>query len=94
MNGIERRVRNMINPYSTAFAGWWCHSGNRTRLGRIIAAASRWPGRAAPGPDNGLPEAGAFRPPALSMEARRAAIDAVLASPRGESEDEASAAGS
>jgi len=36
MNRIERRVRNMINPYSTAFAGWWCHSGRYTRLARLI----------------------------------------------------------
>jgi hypothetical protein len=26
MNRAERRVRDLINPYSTAFAIWWCHS--------------------------------------------------------------------
>ena len=32
MNRIERRVRNMINPYSTAFAIWWCHSSREWRM--------------------------------------------------------------
>jgi hypothetical protein len=29
MNPIERRVRAALNPASTAFAGWWCHSAWR-----------------------------------------------------------------
>jgi hypothetical protein len=45
VNRIERRVRNMINPYSTAFATWWCHSSRYWRLPRMItgnmAAAPR-----------------------------------------------------
>jgi hypothetical protein len=36
MNRVERRVRNMINPYSTAFARWWCHSGRYMGLPRMI----------------------------------------------------------
>lgn len=36
MNRIERRVRNMINPYSTAFATWWCQSSRYWRLPRMI----------------------------------------------------------
>jgi integrase len=36
VNRIERRVRNMINPYSTAFATWWCHSSRYWRLPRMI----------------------------------------------------------
>lgn len=36
MNRIERRVRNMINPYSTAFATWWCHFSRYWRLPRMI----------------------------------------------------------
>ena len=36
MNRIERLVRNMINPYSTAFASWWCHSCRYWRLPRKI----------------------------------------------------------
>ena len=36
MNRIERRVRNMINPYSTAFATWWCHSSRYWRLPHMI----------------------------------------------------------
>ena len=31
MNRVERRVRDLINPYSTAFASWWCHSARRRR---------------------------------------------------------------
>ena len=46
MNRIERRVRNMINPYSTAFATWWCHSSRYWRLPRMITGnrASARPG--------------------------------------------------
>jgi hypothetical protein len=29
---LERQVRNMINPYSTAFVRWWCHSARYLRL--------------------------------------------------------------
>jgi hypothetical protein len=36
MNRVERRVRDLINPYSTAFASWWCHSGRYWRLPRAI----------------------------------------------------------
>ena len=36
MNRIERRVRNMINPYSTAFATWWCDFTRYWRLPRMI----------------------------------------------------------
>ena len=36
MNRLERRVRNMINPYSTAFAIWWCHSARYWRLPHMI----------------------------------------------------------
>ena len=32
MNTVERRVRAMINPWSTAFARWWCHSAARFTL--------------------------------------------------------------
>jgi hypothetical protein len=40
MNRIERRMRNLINPYSTAFAGWWCHSGRFMTPGSRAAARS------------------------------------------------------
>ena len=30
MNRADRRVRDLINPYSTAFASWWCHSAGKT----------------------------------------------------------------
>lgn len=29
MNTVQRRVRAVINPWSTAFARWWCHSAAR-----------------------------------------------------------------
>jgi hypothetical protein len=36
MNRFEREVRDIINPYSTAFATWWCHSARYPRLPRMI----------------------------------------------------------
>jgi hypothetical protein len=36
MNRVERRVRDLINPYSTAFASWWCHSARYWRLPHMI----------------------------------------------------------
>jgi hypothetical protein len=36
MNRVERRVRDLINPYSTAFAIWWCDSARYRRLPRAI----------------------------------------------------------
>jgi aminoglycoside 6'-N-acetyltransferase I len=32
MNTVERRVRAMINPWSTALTRWWCHSAARFAL--------------------------------------------------------------
>lgn len=32
MNTVERRVRAVINPWSTAFTRWWCHSAARFAL--------------------------------------------------------------
>jgi hypothetical protein len=54
MNRIERRVRNLINPYSTAFAAWWCHSTRYWRLPRTITS-----NRAAARP--GLPRPAVYR---------------------------------
>jgi hypothetical protein len=58
---IERRLRNMINPYSTAFARWWCHSGRYVRLARMstgnqAAAQSRLRRPAAPGANGVAPQ--------------------------------------
>jgi len=36
MNRFERAVRDLINPYSTAFATWWCHSARYLRLPRMM----------------------------------------------------------
>jgi len=68
VNRIERRVRNMINPYSTAFARWWCHSARYLPLVRIFSGA----GGSARRPRRHVP--------AAEMAARRAALDALLAS--------------
>jgi hypothetical protein len=84
MNWIETRVRNMINPYSTAFAGWWCHSG-RLRLPQMITGskattrAEQTARPAMPSASSAGPEAFGLHP-TPSMAVRRAAIDAVLAS--------------
>ena len=93
MNRIERRIRNLINPYSTAFALWWCHSGRFMIPGNRAAARSRRLGSAMPGPGRGVAEAVAGRPatgfwPAAhaahaaqtAQAARRAAVDELLAS--------------
>jgi hypothetical protein len=86
MNRIERRVRNLINPYSTAFARWWCHAGRYMRIAQVIPGNG--PGaRPRPAPSGANPRAPfaarSFRssPEAwLSTQAaRRAAVDQVLA---------------
>jgi hypothetical protein len=42
MNPIERRVRAAVNPVSTAFSGWWCHSAWRHLLtGHGLTARQR-----------------------------------------------------
>jgi hypothetical protein len=85
MNWVERRVRNAINPYSTAFARWWCQTGRHTRLGRMITAeGARLAKAVPPSKDDEMPDACVLHPPTVSMAARRAAIDAVLAEMEGE----------
>jgi hypothetical protein len=37
---LERQVRNMINPYSTASARWWCHAARYMRLPRAITGTT------------------------------------------------------
>lgn len=32
MNDFERRIRRLVNPISTRFTEWWCHSGIRSSL--------------------------------------------------------------
>ena len=39
MSPIERRARDMINPYSTAFTSWRCRSGGFLRLNRLITGS-------------------------------------------------------
>jgi len=84
MNRFEMRVRNLINPYSTAFARWWCHSGRYLIPGNGRAAGPRRSRRARPGAQPGHPPAVIRRPAAdpwlATQAARRAAVDEVLAS--------------
>jgi hypothetical protein len=94
MNRFERQVRNLINPYSTAFARWWCHSGRYLSPAHKHAAGPRRPGRARPGrarpgpakpgANPGIPDAVICRSSAdfwlAAQAARRAAVDEVLAS--------------
>jgi hypothetical protein len=84
MNRIERRIRNLINPYSTVFARWWCHSGRYLIRGKRAAARSRRRRPAMPRPDQGVPDASAGRSATglwLAVQAaRRAAVDELLAS--------------
>jgi hypothetical protein len=73
MNRLERRVRRLVNPVSTAVTGWWCHSavrhtltghGPTARQRRLIRArVNRGAGR---------------RPSAEQMKARAAAIDELM----------------
>lgn len=79
MNRVERRIRNLVNPYSTAFARWWCHAGRHTRLARTIMAtgAARRRRHGAAGGAGGVGEA--FGPAVTSMADRRAAVRALLA---------------
>jgi hypothetical protein len=78
MNRIERRIRNMINPYSTAFAGWWCHSARYLPLIRMISGARGVSRRRM----RMMKQAQALylQHSAAEMAARRAAVDAALAS--------------
>jgi hypothetical protein len=84
MNRVERRVRNVLNPYSTSFARWWRQSGRHTWLGGMIAAASgRMSRTERPGPVDEMPGDHALHVPTRSMAARRDAIDAAIAKTAG-----------
>jgi hypothetical protein len=74
MNRVERRVRSLINPYSTAFAMWWCHSGRYLGLVQMVSGdqASARPRPAMPP----VPPSPDLRLAAQAL--RRAAIDEVL----------------
>jgi hypothetical protein len=70
MNRVERRVRDLINPYSTAFASWWCYSARYWRLPRAItgnktAARPGLPRLAVPRVTGGASEGSGF--PVLSV---------------------------
>lgn len=67
MNRLERRVRNVINPYSTAFATWWCHTARYWRLPRTITE-----GKTAGRP--GLPQLAVYRPAVARSVVRRSSL--------------------
>jgi hypothetical protein len=72
---IARRVRNAVNPVSTAATRWWCHSVTRRRLTGHGPAARRWRLiRSGMAPSLSR-EASTARP---EREARAAAIDRLL----------------
>jgi hypothetical protein len=77
MNRIERRIRNMVNPFSTAFAGWWCHSARYLPLVRIISGATGISRRRRRRMNQAWTLAQHHS--AAEMAARRAAVEAVLA---------------
>lgn len=73
MKGIGGRVRAAVNPVSTAFTGWWCHSAMRHMLtGYGPTARERRLIR------HGVIRGAGFTPSAEQMKARRAAIDELL----------------
>lgn len=72
MAGIWRRVCDAVNPVSTSFTSWWCHSalrhvltgyGPTPRQRRLMRRGTLGTGSA---------------PSAEQMEARRKAIDELL----------------
>jgi hypothetical protein len=79
MNRFERRVRNLVNPYSTAFASWWCHTARYMVMpGHRPAARSRRAGSATPGANRATPQVRDIQ--IATQASRRAALDEVLAS--------------
>jgi hypothetical protein len=79
MAEIWRRVRAAVNPASTAFARWWCHSALRHILTGHgpTAKQRRLMRRGAPVMHRGTPGTG-FTPSVEQMEAHRRAIDELL----------------
>jgi hypothetical protein len=74
MNRIERRLRDMINPYSTAFATWWCHSARYWRLPRLTtgsktAARPGLPRRVVPRMGDQASEGSGFSVPSVLPQA-------------------------
>lgn len=43
MNRIERRLRDALNPCSTAFTRWWCRSGRYLPLVNRLTGQRRRP---------------------------------------------------
>ena len=73
MNRIRRSVNAAVNPMSTAATRWWCHSALRHRLtGHGPAASQRRLIRPGPSIVRSTPSA-------ERMEARKKAIDDLLA---------------
>jgi len=80
MSPIERRIRDAVNPISTAAARWWCHSALRHMLaGYGPTARQRRLIR-----DERVSGA-VHRPSPEQMSARRAAVDRLFSEDRRES---------
>jgi aminoglycoside 6'-N-acetyltransferase I len=64
VNTVERRVRALINPWSSAFTRWWCHSAARFALtGYGQRTAGRRQGDIVrPIPPDGMPQAVRIEP--------------------------------
>jgi hypothetical protein len=73
MSRIGKRVRDAVNPLSTAATSWWCHSALRYRL-TGYGRPPRLPSHQAAG----------RAPSAEAMAARAAAVDQLLARQDGE----------
>jgi hypothetical protein len=84
MAGIWRRVCAMVNPVSTAFSRWWCHSALRHMLTGHRSTGYGPTARQRRIRRSGAPVAGPWTrgtvvtPSAKQMEARRRAIDDLL----------------
>ena len=80
MTNIRRRVNAAVNPLSTAFTRWWCHSALRHLLTGHgpTARQRRLIRRATPVTSQETPATN-FPPSAPQMDARRKAIDDLLA---------------
>lgn len=79
MSRIGKRVRDAVNPLSTAATRWWCHSALRYGL-----TGHGRPARQARAARLRMHQAAGPAPSAELMAARAAAIDQLLARQDGE----------
>ena len=70
MNLIGRRIRAAVNPLSSAFSRWWCHSAVRHLLTGYGPTARGWQAT-----HREIFRDAGFTPSAEQMKVRRAKID-------------------